>query len=232
MMAQDHAILLDIEGTIGDIKFVRDVLFPYAHDRMNQTLFAHWREPEIAHAVGQAREISGRALETAMAASELFLSWMDEDKKITPLKSVQGYIWREGYIQGELKAHLYPDAVDAFAQWRGRGLKLFIYSSGSIEAQKLYLAYSAAGDMSAYFDGFFDTTTGPKQEAASYAAIARHLDLPPQRIMFFSDMKPEILAAKQAGLSAIRIDRALPADARADDADSPVMGSFLPLLGS
>jgi enolase-phosphatase E1 len=109
-------------------------------------------------------------------------------------------------------------------------LKLFIYSSGSIEAQKLYLAHSVAGDVSAYFDGFFDTTTGPKQEAASYAVIARHLDLPPQRVMFFSDMKPEILAAKQAGMSAIRIDRALPPQTRADDPDSPVMGSFRPLI--
>lgn len=229
-MTQDHAILLDIEGTIGDIRFVRDVLFPYARARMNQTLFAHWHEPEIAHAVGQAREISGLPLDGAVAATELFLSWMDDDKKVTPLKSIQGYIWREGYVQGELKAHLYPDAVDAFALWRAQGLKLYIYSSGSIEAQKLYLAHSDSGDVSAYFDGFFDTTTGPKQDPASYAAIARHLDLAPARIMFFSDMKPEVLAAKAAGLNAVRIDRALPADARADDMDSAVMGSFASLL--
>lgn len=229
-MNRDHAILLDIEGTIGDIRFVRDVLFPYARERMNQTLFAHWHEPDIAHAVGQAREISGLALDGAVAATELFLSWMDEDKKITPLKAVQGYIWREGYIQGALKAHLYPDAADAFAVWRGQGLKLYIYSSGSIDAQKLYLQYSVAGDVSAYFDGFFDTTTGPKQDAESYSAIAKHLDLAPSRIMFFSDMKPEILAAKAAGLSAIRIDRALAPSTRADDADSAVLGSFAPLL--
>lgn len=228
-MRQDHAILLDIEGTIGDIRFVRDVLFPYARARMNQTLFAHWHEPEIAHAVAQAREHSGLALDGAVAATELFLSWMDEDKKITPLKAVQGYIWREGYVQGELKAHLYSDAVDAFAAWRGQGLKLYIYSSGSIDAQKLYLTHSVAGDVSAYFDGFFDTTTGPKQDPASYGAIAKHLDLAPSRIMFFSDMKPEIVAAKAAGLSAIRIDRALDANARADDTDSAVMGSFAPL---
>jgi enolase-phosphatase E1 len=229
-MSQDHAILLDIEGTIGDIRFVRDVLFPYARERMNQTLFAHWHEPDIAHAVAQAREISGLPLDGAVAATELFLTWMDEDKKATPLKAVQGTIWREGYVHGSLKAHLYPDAVDAFAQWRGQGLKLYIYSSGSIEAQKLYLAHSVAGDVSAYFDGFFDTTTGPKQEPASYAAIARHLDLPPQRIMFFSDMAGEIRAAKAAGLSAIRIDRALAPGDRADDSDGAVMGSFAPLL--
>lgn len=229
-MSQDHAILLDIEGTIGDIRFVRDVLFPYARDRMNQTLFAHWHEPEIVHAVAQAREISGDPLDGAVAASALFLAWMDEDRKVTPLKAVQGYIWREGYAHGELKAHLYDDSVEAFAAWRGQGLKLYIYSSGSIEAQKLYLAHSVAGDVSAYFDGFFDTTTGPKQEPGSYAAIARHLDLAPGRIMFFSDMKPEIVAAKAAGLSAIRIDRALAPDTRINVADSAVMGSFAPLL--
>jgi enolase-phosphatase E1 len=229
-MSQDHAILLDIEGTIGDIRFVRDVLFPYARERMNQTLFAHWNEPEIAHAVAQAREISGLPLDGAVAATELFLSWMDGDKKITPLKSVQGYIWRDGYVQGALKAHLYPDAVDAFAAWRGQGLKLYIYSSGSIEAQKLYLAHSVAGDVSAYFDGFFDTTSGPKQDAGSYSAIARTLDVAPDRIMFFSDMAPEILAAKSAGLSAIRIDRNMPPGTRTSDGDSAVLGSFMPLL--
>lgn len=229
-MSQDHAILLDIEGTIGDIQFVRNVLFPYARERMNQTLFAHWHEPEIAHAIAQAREISGLPLDGAVAATELFLQWIDEDKKITPLKAVQGYIWREGYAQGVLKAHLYPDAVEAFATWRGQGLKLYIYSSGSIEAQKLYLAHSVAGDVSAYFDGFFDTTTGPKQEAASYSAIARHLDLAPDRIMFFSDMTPEIVAARTAGMSAIRIDRGLSPDSRSNDANSAVFGSFMPLL--
>lgn len=229
-MSGDHAILLDIEGTIGDIRFVRDVLFPYARERMNQTLFAHWHEPEIAHAVAQARELTGLPLEGAVAATEVFLGWMDDDKKITPLKSVQGYIWREGYGQGALKAHLYPDAVDAFAHWRGQGLRLYIYSSGSIEAQKLYLAHSIAGDVSAYFDGFFDTTTGPKQDAASYTAIARHLDLQPARLIFFSDMKPEIVAAKAASFSAIRIDRGLDPMARTDDGDSAVMGSFAPLL--
>lgn len=229
-MNLDHAILLDIEGTIGDIRFVRDVLFPYARARMNQTLFAHWNEPEVAHAVAQAREASGQPLDGAVAASDVFLSWMDEDKKITPLKAIQGYIWREGYAQGELKAHLYPDANDAFSAWRSQGLKLYIYSSGSIEAQKLYLAHSIFGDVSAYFDGFFDTTTGPKQEPASYAAIARHLDLPPRRVMFFSDMKPEILAAKTAGMNAIRIDRSLEPQARANDSDSAVLGSFAPLL--
>jgi enolase-phosphatase E1 len=229
-MNQDHAILLDIEGTIGDIRFVRDVLFPYARDRMNQALFAHWHEPEVAHALNQARAETGKPLETAMAAAEVFLNWMDEDKKITPLKAVQGLIWREGYAQGELQAHLYPDAVEALEQWRGQGLKLYVYSSGSVEAQKLYLSHSIAGDVSAFFDGFFDTTTGPKTQAPSYAAIARHLDLPPDRIMFFSDLRAEIAAARAAGLRAVRVDRSADAAQRGEDADGAWIGSFAPFI--
>jgi enolase-phosphatase E1 len=231
-MSNGHAILLDIEGTIGDIRFVRDVLFPYARERMNQALFAHWHDPEVTHALEQARAETGKPLETAMAAADVFLGWMDEDRKITPLKAVQGLIWREGYAQGELMAHLYPDAIDAFEQWRSQGLKLYVYSSGSVEAQKLYLAHSVAGDVSAYFDGFFDTTTGPKTQSASYAAIARHLDLAPDRMMFFSDLKPEIAAAREAGLRAIRVDRTTDPAHRGEDQDGAWIGSFRPFLNA
>jgi enolase-phosphatase E1 len=230
MAAQDHAILLDIEGTIGDIAFVRQVLFPYARARMAQTLFAHWHDPEIAHAVEEARQLSGKGLEVALEAANLFLEWMDQDRKITPLKAVQGVIWRAGYAQGELEAHLYPDAVEAFAQWRSQGMRLYVYSSGSVEAQKLYLAHSLAGDQSAMFDGFFDTTTGPKTEPASYAAIARHLDVAPGRIVFFSDMKPEIAAAQHAGLRAVRIDRTLDPTVRGEDETGLYLGSFKTFL--
>ncbi len=230
MSTFDHAVLLDIEGTIGDVTFVREVLFPYSRERLQQTLFAHWHDPVVAAAVAQARELSGQSLDGAVAATEQFLTWLDADQKITPLKTVQGFIWREGYAQGDLKAHLYGDAVEAFQQWRAQGLRLYIYSSGSVEAQKLYLAHSTAGNVSAYFDGFFDTKSGPKVEPSSYLTIAESLSLSPQRMVFFSDMKGEISAALRAGLKAIRIDRTRAADYQGADDLGPVSGSFLPFL--
>ena len=143
------AILLDIEGTIGDIAFVRDVLFPYARARVEAVLSARWTDAEIAATVAGARAASGLALADALAAAGQFIAWIEEDKKIAPLKTLQGIIWREGYQTGELKAHLYPDAVEAMRAWHERGLDLYIYSSGSVEAQELYLTHSIAGAVNA-----------------------------------------------------------------------------------
>ncbi len=204
------AVLLDIEGTIGDIAFVRDVLFPFARARVDAVLSARWADAEVAATVAGARVASGLALADAQAAAGQFIAWIDEDKKITPLKTLQGIIWREGYQTGELKAHLYPDAVEAIRAWQGRGLKLCIYSSGSVEAQKLYMAHSVAGDLAPLISGYFDTTTGPKAEPVSYTRIAAALALPPNAIVFFSDAAAETDAARAAGLEAYDVDRKLP----------------------
>ena len=128
------AVLLDIEGTVGDIAFVRDVLFPYARKRLSETLRARWSEPQIAAIVAGASSAAGKTLASSDAATEQFAAWMAEDRKITPLKTLQGIIWRDGYASGELKAHLYQDAIDAIDAWHKKGLRIFIYSSGSIEA--------------------------------------------------------------------------------------------------
>ena len=218
--------LLDIEGTIGDIAFVRDVLFPFARARLGDVLKARWNDPEIQSAVAGAREAADKALATPQDASTQFLSWMDEDKKITPLKALQGIIWREGYASGELKAHLYPDAVEAVRAWSRRGVQVFIYSSGSIEAQKLYVAYSVAGDLSPLIGGYFDTTTGAKGDPASYTKIATSIGIEPFEMTFFSDAPAETDAAHTAGVAVYRIDRAKPAEFIGSDRGTPVIGSF------
>lgn len=220
------AVLLDIEGTIGDIAFVREVLFPFARARLADALKARWNDAEIAACVAGAREASGQSLSDAQAAAGQFLAWMDEDKKITPLKALQGIIWREGYASGELKAHLYPDAIEAIRSWAKRGVGVYIYSSGSIEAQKLYAKYSVAGDLTPLIGGYFDTTTGPKGEAASYTKIAGAIGLSAREITFFSDMRAETDAALQAGLNAFRIDRAQAISYEGRDGSTVVIGSF------
>jgi enolase-phosphatase E1 len=225
-----QAVLLDIEGTIGDIAFVRDVLFPYARARLADTLKARWDDPEIAAVVHAACESSLDELTTPALATRQFLSWMDQDKKIGPLKTLQGIIWREGYASGELKAHLYPDAVDAIHVWTKRGVKVAIYSSGSIEAQKLYFAHSVAGDLTSFLSGYFDTTSGAKGEASSYAKIAATLGLAPGAITFFSDLLAETDAAQQAGLHAYRIDRTKPPSFEGRDGNTPVIGSLSPVV--
>ncbi len=223
------AVLLDIEGTIGDIAFVRDVLFPFARARLADTLKARWVDPEVAATVAAAREATGLGLVTPAEAAAQFLAWMNEDKKVTPLKALQGIIWREGYATGELKAHLYPDAVDAIRAWHRHGLGVFIYSSGSLEAQKLYLAHSVAGDLTPLIGGYFDTTTGAKGDAASYTKIATAIGIEPFEMTFFSDAPAEIDAAHTAGVAVYRIDRTKPTSFEADDRGTAVIGSFNPV---
>ena len=189
-------ILLDIEGTTTSIAYVADVLFPYARERIPAWVPIH-------------REVIAPVIAAMPPGNPVatLLGWMDKDAKETALKDIQGRIWREGYEAGELKAHVYPDTPEALRRWTAAGITVCIYSSGSIEAQKLIFAHSEAGDLTGYLSGYFDTTTGPKREARSYAAIAAALELDPADILFVSDVAAETDAAKAAGLHALLIDR-------------------------
>lgn len=191
-----RAILLDIEGTTTSIAYVANVLFPYARERIPAWVPMH-RE-EIAPIL--AGMPAGDPIAT-------LLDWMDVDAKETALKHIQGLIWREGYAAGELKGHVYPDTPEALQRWTEAGITVCIYSSGSVEAQKLIFGHSEAGDLTRYLSGYFDTTTGPKREAGSYARIAEALELDPADILFVSDVSAETDAAKAAGLRALLIDR-------------------------
>ena len=222
------AILLDIEGTVGDVAFVRDVLFPYARKRLRETLKLRWSEARIAAIVADAATAAGKPLASSDAAADQLLAWMDEDRKVTPLKALQGLLWHDGYASGELKAHLYPDAVAAIDAWRKKGLRIFIYSSGSIEAQKLYFAHSVAGNLTGAIESYFDTTTGAKTDAASYTKLSAAIDMVPDTILFLTDAPGEVVAARTAGLQVRRIERSRAAAFVGED--GAVLGSFATLL--
>ena len=193
------AVLTDIEGTTSSIAFVTDTLFPYARTRLADYIATHPAETAPLLDAVRAEE-SGDPVET-------LLRWIDEDRKATPLKTLQGLIWAEGYADGTLKGHAYPDAVDALRRWHAQGLALYVYSSGSIAAQKLIFGYSNAGDLTPLFSGYFDTSSGPKREAQSYRHIAGEIGLPAAEILFLSDNAQEIVAAQAAGMQVLHIDR-------------------------
>ena len=109
-----------------------------------------------------------------------------------------------------MRGHVYPDAAAALRRWHGEGLKLYVYSSGSVEAQRVLFGNSDQGDLSPLFSGYFDTTTGPKREAGSYAAIAAAIGLAPPDVLFLSDVDAELDAARAAGMQTVRLLR--PAD--------------------
>lgn len=202
-----RAILTDIEGTTSSIRFVKEVLFPYAAEQMSDFLARHWDEPAVAEQVAAARRDSGEALDTPEQAAALMRAWIDQDRKATPLKTLQGMIWESGYRNGDYQAHLYPDTAPRLRDWRDQGFPLYVYSSGSVAAQKLFFGYSEAGDLTPLFQGYFDTTSGGKKEAASYRRISESIGLPGNEILFLSDVEAELDAARDAGLHTVLLDR-------------------------
>jgi enolase-phosphatase E1 len=184
------AVLTDIEGTTTPIAFVHKVLFPYARMRLPAFVAAH---PRIG-------EQPTPALETLFAQ-------MDRDEKDPVLKTIQGMIWEQGYLAGDLKAEIYPDVAPALRRWSKAGLRLFVYSSGSVAAQRLLFGHNNAGDLTPLFQAFFDTRVGPKRESASYAAIARGANIPAPEFLFVSDIEAELDAAAQAGLRTCQLLR-------------------------
>lgn len=202
-----RAVLLDIEGTVTDKRFVTGTLFPYARDRIRAFVRTHAERPEVADAIAKMREAAGEPGWGPDEVGAALERWIDEDRKAEPLKRLQGMIWATGYGEGSLKAHVYPDVPGVLARWRSQGKTLAIFSSGSVAAQKLLFQHTEAGDLTAYFSHFFDLTTGSKKAAASYRAIAATLRLPPVEIRFYSDLPAELAAAREAGMEAVLVER-------------------------
>ena len=200
-------ILLDIEGTVSDKRFVHETLFPFARVRLGAFLAAHEREPEVAEALALMREKLQQPQTGVAAIARELAHWIDEDRKEEPLKSLQGLIWREGYQSGVLVSHIYADVPPAFARWTRAGVRLAIFSSGSIAAQKLLFAHTSAGDLTPRISAYFDLSTGPKHEAASYTRIAKSLDCAPADVRFYTDAPKEVAAALAAGMSALLVER-------------------------
>jgi enolase-phosphatase E1 len=200
-----RAVVADIEGTTSSLAFVKDVLFPYARRALPAYVRNH--VSELGAIAAQVESLCNRRPLGASELTEVLLQWMEEDRKVTPLKTLQGLIWRAGYESGELQSHVYEDAVRSLRQWQASGLEICIYSSGSIEAQKLLFAHTAYGDLTALLSRYFDTTTGSKLESSSYEKIAAALGIAPNAIVFLSDHPGEIHAAAVAGMQTVLLAR-------------------------
>jgi len=209
------AIVTDIEGTTSSLSFVKDTLFPYAREHLADFVREHRDDPAVVTLLKDACREAGAELNTEQLIG-VFRQWMDEDKKITPLKSLQGLIWEAGYRQGAFKGHIYPDAAAYLKAWKAKGLDLYIYSSGSVQAQKLLFAHTDYGDLTTLFSGYFDTRIGGKKEEESYSRIAGQLHCAPGNLLFLSDIKEELDAARAAGYKTIWLCRDVTPDQSAE----------------
>lgn len=198
-------IVTDIEGTTSSLAFVKDVLFPYAQRHIRE--FVSRREGDLAAILDEVRQVQGDDSLSTAQVIEALEQWMAEDRKIGPLKALQGMMWAEGYASGELVGHVYPDAVEGLSVWRDAGVRLYVYSSGSTEAQQLIFRHTRFGDLTPLFSGYFDTRIGGKQEAVSYQRIAGEIGVAAHRILFLSDHAGEIAAAAQSGWQTQLVDR-------------------------
>jgi len=211
------AVVTDIEGTTSALSFVKEVLFPYARTRLADFVRAHAAEPEVRAQLDAARSLAEHATQDEDLIQTL-LRWSDEDRKLTPLKALQGMIWEDGYRRADFTGHVYHDAVRRLRQWHERGLRLYVFSSGSVHAQRLLFGHSDHGDLTPLFSGYFDTTIGAKREPESYRRISAEIGLAPGDILFLSDIREELDAARAAGMAtcwlvrdgAVPIDRAHP----------------------
>ena len=207
MQFRAAAALIDIEGTVGSIAFVRDVLFPYAKARMDQYVRAHAEEPWMRAILDEAAREAGVNVHDLNSILLALHAWSDNDVKVTPLKELQGHIWIEGFESSGIRGHVYQDAIDALHRFHEAGVRLYIYSSGSVPAQKLLFGHSVAGDLLPLFSGFYDTTIGGKRETGSYERICSELGVPPNEVIFFSDNISELDAARDAGVQTVQLAR-------------------------
>ena len=198
-----RAILLDIEGTTTPIAFVHDVLFSYAREHVREFLAGNDVAEDVA-LLREERAVDVREGRNPPESIAEYVEWLISiDRKSTGLKSLQGKIWRQGYLEGSLKSQVYEDVAPAFERWRERGLRISIFSSGSVLAQRLLFAHTEVGDLTPFIDSYFDTNVGKKGEAGSYRKIAEAMGLPAEEILFVSDVVAELEAANEAGMKTI-----------------------------
>jgi enolase-phosphatase E1 len=213
-----RGVLLDVEGTTSSISFVYETMFPFVRRELEHYLREQWGSLDLAEACELIARDAGAASFADWSGSqplaaqrrlveEEVLRLMDADAKTTGLKRLQGMIWEAGFASGELQAHVYDDVPPALKAWTRSGLDVRIYSSGSIQAQRLFFGHTIRGDLLPLLGGHYDTTTGPKKAPESYRAIAEDRRLAPQEILFLSDVTGELDAARAAGMESALVRR-------------------------
>ncbi len=203
-------ILTDIEGTTTSVSFVHDELFPYSAKHLENFILKNINQPDVVDCLEQTiRTVNEeeKIVIDSSAAIHKLLQWIKEDRKHPALKSLQGKIWKIGYESGEIKGHIYDDVLANLEKWTKAGLKLAVYSSGSVQAQHLIFQYSIQGNLRPFFSHHFDTRVGNKREKDSYENISKELNVSPSEILFLSDIKEELDAARSVGMKTIQLVR-------------------------
>ncbi|RYV03849.1 acireductone synthase [Shewanella sp. OPT22] len=202
-----RAIVVDTAGTTTDLSFIEDVLFPYSSDKLADFLTANQDNVLVDNCIADIKEMALEADADLDRVVEILQQWIAEDRKATPLKTLQGLVWKQGYAENAFTGHIYPDFIDAINQYKQHGIRIYSFSSGSVDAQKLLFSHSDGGDLTPLFSGHFDTRTGNKTYKQAYLNILNTISLSPKQVLFVSDRLEELKAADEAGLNVVYMKR-------------------------
>ena len=226
-----QVFLFDIEGTVAPISFVHEVLFPFSRKKLGDYINEHPLAEKLASALVVEHEEDFRTglytdlLEPSPDSQYKYLQFLIRvDKKSPVLKEVQGEIWRMGYESGEIKSSLFEDTLPFFESLKRKGKKIYIYSSGSILAQKLIFGYSIQGNLNPLISGYFDTGVGQKRKSESYGNILRSLGVLAGELCFFTDIQEEAEAASSLGIACFLMERE--GNAKIAEPKFPLLKSF------
>ncbi len=202
-----RAIVVDTAGTTTDLNFIQDTLFPYSSKALADFLEDNQTNVLVDNCISDVKDIALEPDASLERVVEILQQWIAEDRKATPLKTLQGLIWKQGYAKGEFKGHIYPDFIDSVKEIKAQNVRLYSFSSGSVDAQKLLFSHSDGGDLTEFFDGHFDTRTGNKLFKQAYLNIINTISLAPKQVLFISDVLEELKAAEQAGMRVMQMVR-------------------------
>ena len=221
-------LVVDLEGTTSAAGFILGDLYDYARPRLLPWLREHSEDEAVQQARQQTIQEAGLpddADDEAIVAA--LHGFMDQDVKSTPLKTLQGQIWAEGFRRREISSHFFDDVIPKLREWRAAGIQIACFSSGSVTSQRPWFEHSPAGDLTPLVIPYFDTVNaGPKKEAASYEKIAAELGRPAEDLVFFTDHPDEVKAARAAGWKVVAFSRPGEPWFGADHGDVPVVSSF------
>ncbi|MEC4726310.1 acireductone synthase [Shewanella sp. D64] len=202
-----RAIVVDTAGTTTDLNFIKDTLFAYSVKALPDFLKENQSNVLVDNCICDVRDIALEPDADLDRVVEILQQWVEEDRKATPLKTLQGLIWKQGYARGEFTGHIFPDFIEAIERIKQSNMRIYSFSSGSAEAQKLLFSHSDGGDLTPYFDGHFDTRTGNKLFKQAYCNIINTISLAPKQVLFISDVVEELKAAEEAGMRTLQMVR-------------------------
>lgn len=227
-----QVFLFDIEGTVAPISFVHETLFPYSRKKLSEYLYKYPLSEklrtnlEMEHKQDLAAGTYNGVLDQSTESHIKYFNFLiSVDRKSSVLKEIQGEIWKQGYESGEIKSNLYEDTLPYFENIQKKEKKIYIYSSGSVLAQKLIFGFSMQGNLNPLISGYFDTAVGPKRNSESYRNILNAIGVDGRETCFFTDIQEEAEAASILGISCFLMDRE--GNVKIENPKYPVLKSFL-----